>query len=213
MPTLGTTSKPGNGWHAYSGTTQVNREAELFTLPGSVRILELGQWVGGWSGTCRLVLGVWDYATKELLARTAQITVASEGAGGPAGSNVALYTEPLLAPLELNAGAQVLVGFARHGDDGHQVSTGGSGTGPHYHGRLGGAFNPDGDFDNGAGDYSEEVRRIGAYIADYEDLATAWVRRSGAWVRAESVQVRRSGAWVQASSIQARRSGSWTDAS
>lgn len=214
MPTLGATTKPSSSWHAFSSSSETNQEAEELTIPTAIRVLELGQWVGGWSGTCRVSLSIWDATgSRPLLGRTATITAANEGAGGPSGGNVALYTGELLTPVELSAGDRVLVGFSRHPSDGHQVSLGSSTSGPHYHGRYGGStWDADDPFADAGGSYEESDRRIGAYIADYEELATAYVRRSGVWVRADSVQVRRSGAWVNATAVQLRRSGAWEDA-
>lgn len=208
MPTIGTISKPSNGYHAYGGSSQINQEAELLVMPVRGRILEVGAWVGGWADTPRVRLCVWDGSSRALLGQSAQITVANEGAAGPGGSNVSLYTEPLLVPVELNKSESFYVGFVRHPDDSHQISTGATGSGPHYHGRSG----PTWPNELGNADYSSEVRRIGAYVANYEAQAGAWVYRSGVWVEADAVSVYRSGVWAEADAVQLYRSGSWTDA-
>jgi hypothetical protein len=209
MPTIGTTTKPSSGWHSYLGSSETNQEAELLTMPERGTILELGAWLGGWNGTARCTLNVWAAdGSRELLGRTAQFTVANEGAGGPAGSNVALYTATLTTPVGLSNGEAFLVGFTRHPDDGHQVSIGASGGGPHYHGRVGGGvYQPDADF--GPGAYSEELRRVGVYVADYEPKPGGYIRRSSAWAEPE-VYVRRSSAWAEPE-VYVRRSGAWIE--
>lgn len=209
MPTIGSGTKPGGSWHAFGGSSNPTQEAELLEAPGRIRLLELGAWIGGWAATCRVRLCVWDGTSGALLGQSAQITVANEGAGGPPGGNVALYTELLETPVELEAGDAFYCGFARHPDDAHQVSTGASGSGPHYHGRSGGVW-PN-TFGNVSG-ISEQVRRIGSYVSDYETIPGAHIYRSGAWVEAETVAVYRSGVWVDADAVQLYRSGSWTDA-
>lgn len=205
MPTIGTTSKPGGGWHAFGGSSQINQEAELLTMPARGELLELGQWVGGWSDAPRVRLCVWSSA-KVLLGQSAQITVANEGAAGA--GNVSLYTEPLLVPVELAKGASFYVGFVRHPDDAHQIATGASGSGPHYHGRSGATW-PNNL--GAAGSYSSEERRIGSYVANYELLPGAWIYRSGVWVEADTVQIYRSGSWSDADGVQLYRSGAWVD--
>jgi hypothetical protein len=207
MPTLGTTTKPGGGWHGLGGSSQVNQEAELLTAPARLRLLEVGAWIGGWEDAPRVRLCVWHGTTKALLGQSAQITVANEGALG--GGQVSLYTEALIAPAEIAKGASFYVGFVRHPDDAHQISTGASGSGPHYHGRSGASW-PN-NLGN-AGSFSEEPRRIGAYIADYETLPGMWVYRSGSWQEADGVQVYRSGTWQDVDGVQIQRSGTWQDA-
>jgi hypothetical protein len=207
MPTIGTPAKPGGGWHSYQGSSYPNQEAEKLQMPARGRILEVGAWVGGWSGTCRVRLCIWDGSSKALLGQSNQITVANEGAGGPAGSNVALYTGPLIAPVEIGKGFDFYVGFARDPSDGHQVSEGASGTGPHFESRSGPTWPADLDHNP----LTQETRRIGAYVANWETLPGAWVYRSGAWVEADTVQIYRSGSWVDVDGVSLYRSGSWAD--
>ena len=178
-------------------------------MPARGRILEVGAWVGGWSGTCRLRLCIWDGSSKALLGQSNQLTAANEGAGGPAGGNVALYTAPLIAPVEIGKGFDFYVGFARDPNDGHQVSEGSSATGPHFHGRSGPTW-PN-NLGNAPSSFSQETRRIGAYVANWETLPGAWVYRSGAWVEADTVQIYRSGSWVDVDGVSLYRSGSWVD--
>lgn len=209
MPTIGNAAKPGGSWHAYGGSSFPTQEAELLEAPVRLRLLELGAWIGGWADTPRVRLCVWDAAGVRL-GQSAQFTVANEGGGGPPGSNVALYTELLETPVELPKGAEFYCGFARHPDDSHQVSTGASGTGPHYHGRSFATW--PGNLGERPEGISTEVRRIGAYVADYDPIAGAKIYRSGAWVDADAVLVYRSGVWVEADSVQVRRGAAWVDA-
>lgn len=206
MTTIGTTSKPSFGYHAYGGSSYPNQEAELLTMPSRGTIVTLGAWIGGWAATCRAKLALWD-ADGNLIGSSAQFTVANEGAA--AEGHVSLYEVDLATPVDLSNGADFYVGFARHPDDAHQVSTGGNGTGPHYEDKSGGTW-PN-DFDAAGGDKSSVVRRIGCYVADFTEAPGAWIRRSGAWVEADAVQLRRSGAWADADTVQLRRSGAWTD--
>jgi hypothetical protein len=209
MPTIGTIGKPSGGYHAFGGSGQINQEAELLEMPARGRLLQLGAWIGGWDDAPRVRLCVWAYPSKTLLGQSAQITVANEGGAGPGGANVALYVQDLEAPVEVAKGASFYVGFVRHPDDAHQVSTGASGSGPHYHGRSGAVW-PN-NLGNAAGP-TEEVRRIGAYVADWETLPGAWVYRSGVWTEAETVQIYRGGVWVDADGVQLYRAGGWVDA-
>lgn len=211
MATLGSGSKPGGGWRAYGGSSQPNQLAELLTMPVRGRLLELGAWVGGWSDTPRVRLSVWDTAGV-LLGQSAQITVANEGGGGPAGSNVALYTELLEVPVELAAGVSFYVGPSRHVDDSWQVSLGATGSGPHYLGRSGSAGWPTPNKLGNVGGITEEERRIGAYVANYEAIPGAHIYRSGAWAEAEAVNVQRAGVAVEAEAVRIFRSGAWIDA-
>lgn len=211
MPTIGTTTKPSGGWHAFAGSSQVQQEAELLTAPAHIDVLELAGWIGGWNGTCRVKLCLWD-SLGSLLGESAQITVANEGAGGPAGSNVQLYTAALLVPVRLAAGALFFAGFDRHASDGHQISVGGAGSGSHYEGRHGGSSAPwPGDLGAASGGPDVQDRRAGQYVSNYANVAGAKVYRSGAWADAESVLVRRSGAWVDVDAVQLRRSSAWID--
>ncbi len=204
MPVLGANSKPGFSYHSYSGTSQPNQEAEPMTLPDQrIRILTLGQWLGGWGGTCRVRLCIWDGDFQTLLAQTAEITVANLGSGdGKANS----YTADLITPYEADAGQTILVGFTRHRDDGHNVLTGNAAY-THEHGRGAYPGAPFGDIDQTSG----IAKRIGAWVQDYEPLANAYVYRSGLWQRA-TPKVYRSGSWVDAEGVKVYRSGAWVDA-
>ena len=205
MPVYGNNAKPGYSYHAYGGSGQINQECEALVLPDQrIRILSLGQWVGGWGGTCRVRLTLWDSASFEILGQTAEISVASIGT--PGDNKAALYTAALETPYEADAGQTVLVGFTRHRDDAHNVITGNSPNG-HRHGR--GTY-PSSDF--GIIEYDASVtKRIGAWIEDYEPVANVKVYRSGVWTDGVP-KVYRSGVWTDATGIKVYRSGVWVDA-
>lgn len=210
MPTIGDTSKPSGGWHSYTGDSQVQQEAELLTMPVHGRIERIGAWIGGWSGTCRVYLCVWDPYSLAILSSVGPFTVANRGVGGPAGGNVDLV-EADIPPINMTAGQLFLVGFDRHGADGHQISVGGTG-GTHYEGRHGGSGSAwPGLFAIASGGPAPVTRRSGAYVARYVPLPGAKAYRSGAFVDATIVQVLRSGVWTDAT-VQIYRSGVWTDA-
>lgn len=203
--TIGNPAKPTSTYHGFGGSSQVNQEAELLEMPSRGRILEVGAWIGGWSDSPRCRLCIWS-SSGALLGQSAQITVANEG--GAATGHVALYTELLLAPVELARGVSFYAGFVRHPDDAHQVSVGPTSSGPHYHGRSGATW-PN-DLGN-ADPITSQPRRVGSYVADYLPIPGSYVYRSGAWVEADGVQIYRSGAWADADEVQIYRSGIWTD--
>jgi hypothetical protein len=207
VPELGNSGKPGSGWEAYGGSSYPSIEVEQLTAPRRLRILSVGVWAGGWSGSCRARLGIWS-AAGALLGQSAEVSFANEGAGGPAGSNVARYVAALAVPVELDAGVNFYVGFNRHPNDAHQVSKGASGSGPHFHDEVGPASWPTPPI---TAPVSVD-RRIGAYVADYLELAGAWVRRGGSWVLAGELLVRRGGVWVPADTVAVRRGAAWVDA-
>lgn len=211
MPTIGNSAKPSSSWHAFSSSSNPNQESELLTMPETGELLTLGAWVGGWNGSCRIVLAVWA-ADGTMLGRSDQVTVANQGAGGPSGGNVEQVIADLQTPVRLSSGDTFFVGFARHTSDGHQVSA--SGTGPeHYEGRSGGSAGVWQTADLGAvGGIQNEPRRLGMWVQNYDPVAGAKVRVSGVWVDADDVQVRASGAWVSADAVQIRSAGSWVDA-
>jgi hypothetical protein len=208
MPTIGNSAKPGASWHGYGGSSYPNQEAELLAMPKRGRILTLGAWIGGWDDAPRCRLCVWAYPGRELLASSTQFTVANRGT--PGAGKVDLYVHPMEVPPELPKGASFYAGFARDPDDAHQVSNGASGTGPHWEGRSFAAW--PGNLGERPEGISEEVRRIGCYVANYETLPGMWIHRSGAFVEADAVQIYRGGAWVDADAVQIYRGGVWVDA-
>lgn len=212
MPTIGNSTKPSSGWHAYSSSSNPNQEAELLTMPERGDLLELGAWVGGWSGSCRTVLAVWA-VDGTMLGSCPQVTVANQGAGGPSGGNVVSVVGTLSTPVRLDAGVQFYVGFARHNSDGHQVSTAGSGT--HYEGRSGGGTGP--TYQTAAlgavsGGPDPESGRIGAWVENYEAVAGGRVRVAGSFVDVAAARVRQGGVWVDLDAVKIRDGGSWVDA-
>lgn len=173
-------------------------------MPERGRLTEVGVWTAGVGQTATAYLAVWLASTGALLAQSDALTIASRpGASG----NVDLYLEPLIDPPTLEAGTQFLAGFWRDKARSHQLTSRGSGA--HRDKK---AAASDADFSgahtggHGFGDYA-----VGCH-AYYEKIAGAWVRRSGAWTRAESVSVRRAGAWSPVTAVQTRRSGVWNDA-
>jgi hypothetical protein len=203
MTVLGDNSKPHWGYFGYDGTANPNQIVELLTAPSKISVVTLGAWVGGWSGTaaCRIALYAAD---KTLLGYTTEFTVANEGAAGI--GNVSQYEHDLETPVVIDSGADFYVGITRTRSDAVQWSTRSSGD--HYEARSG---YPDGDL-GGVSGPTATSHSVGAYVADYEAVAGAWVRRGGVWVQAEGVYVRRAGAWVPADSISVRRGGSWNPA-
>jgi len=207
MATLGITGKPTASWHGYGGSSTINQEAEQLTIPKGGTIYSVGCWIGGWDGACDVWLTIWDAAgARPKLAQSAMVTVANEGS--PGDGKVKLYVAALTAPLDLPTGFDFLVGFVRKQNDAHQVSTGPSAAG-HRHGRSG-ANQQTAAF--GVTDYSSQVQRIGAYVADYQPRPGAWVYRSGVWQQSDTVSVYRAGSWVEADGVSVRRGSAWNEA-
>ena len=207
MAIIGNDTKPGFAYHAYGGTSQINQEAEDVTLPaGRIRITRLGAWIGGWNDSPRVMLTIWNPSTGAVLGQSVQFAVSNQGAAG--GGKVTKYVADLVTPYEANGGAVIRVGFTRHRDDAHQVSTGTTTPAGHEHGR--GAY-PAGGFAEIDGGYAEN-RRIGAWIDDYQPIRGGWVYRGGAWIRADQLAVIRSGVAVQATSVLVYRGTSWIEA-
>ena len=208
MPTIGDGSKPNDHWHSYSGSSQPNQEAELLTMPKGGTLNSVGAWVGGWSGACDIWLTIWAASgARAVLGQSNILTVASEGAGGPAGSNVKLYVADLRVPVDLPTGADFLCGFVRKQNQGHQISF--ENAGQHWHGRSG-PTQEAAVFGNA--DYVSMGGRIGAYVADWRPRSGAWVYRAGVWVASDQLLVYRSGAWVEADTVSVNRSGAWAEA-
>ncbi|HVM29534.1 MAG TPA: hypothetical protein VM305_02005 [Candidatus Limnocylindrales bacterium] len=209
MPSIGDTSKPSSGFaHAYSGS--INQEAEEQTMPERGKITRVGVWAAGYEGSSSARLCIWakggsSASGNDLLGQSGLVTFAQQtwGAG-----NVSRYEADLLTPVELDAGVTFYVGFSRNPNAGHQVTC--RSGGDHierkrttWPGSMDGwTRHPD----------TGQRKAIGCYVANYDPVSGAWVRRGGVWVRAEGVFVRRAGAWVDATSVQVRRSGVWVDA-
>jgi hypothetical protein len=209
---VGDRSAPDTAQYRVGNVSQ--QLAQRLTMPERGRISELGAWLRGVTGygsiDYRLVLWRWDGSTgapNTILGRTASHS--STAAAFDVGS-LTQQTWPLEAPVDVDAGDELMVGFASDTGSGSACQWGvRSGGGTHYLRDLGaGAAWPV----SMHGAHSDS-RDLAAWIEAYTPLAGAWVRRSGAWVLAADVSVRRSGAWASASSTQVRRSGGWTDAS
>lgn len=205
MPQLGTSTKPTNSVYGSDGTGFANQYAEILTTAEKIKITRLGSWIGGWNDTVHFVMCIWNMSNV-LIASTAEQIAADEGNAAP--SSQSNYEADLTTPLTLNAGDEFYVGLSTNRDDAKQIGMGGTGN-DHYRAR--GAY-PSSNI--GAIEAPATfARRIGMYVADYQLVSAGWVRRSGVWVQATSIQVRRSGAWVDIDSVQVRRSSAWADAS
>lgn len=205
MTQLGTSTKPNSLVYGADGTSFSNQFAEILVMPSKVKIIRLGSWIGGWNDTVHFIMGVWDMSNA-LIGSTAEQIAANEGNSAVgAQSN---YEADLTTPLILNEGDSVYVGVSTNRDDARQIGMG-STVNDHYRGR--------GGYPTGAMGAVEgptaTARRIGMYIADYQLVSAGWVRRSGVWVQATSIQVRRGSSWVDVDSVQVRRASAWVDAS
>lgn len=207
MPSVGFTDRP-EAWEWWTATN--GQTANVLTMPERGRITKLGAWIRGVSGygaaDYRLVLwhpdgAVWAQGPKE--------TVSAAAAGsGPNTSNLVKIEHEISDPPQIEAGEVMWAGFAfppagalqsgwhDHGAaNSHRHKDSGSG----WPGSMSGATN------------HGSTGSIGAYVI-YEPIAGAWVRRGGAWVRADAVYTRRGGAWVEVDSVSVRRGGAWTEA-
>ena len=206
MAVLGESGKPGYSYQAYDGTTNPNQMVEKLTAPQKIRIIELGAWIGGWNQVSEVVLAVY-HLDGTLLGRTAPFNIANEGAAGD--GQASLYTRSLITPVILESGQQFYVGTNRERSGNGVIWLTGTTVNPHYEAR---AAYPDGVL-GGVEAASSVARRIGAYVSNYEPVASAKVYRSGAWTQAESVKVYRGGAWTDADGVKVYRSGAWVDVS
>lgn len=204
MTQLGDGGRPAYAYFAYDTTANPNQVGQLYTAPVQMRIIGLGAWLAGWNDNSHCRLAVWDDALN-LLGYTDEFVAVNRGAAS--GDNHDLYVFDLQTPVIIDNGADFYVGTIRNRDEGVSWPTG-SNAENHFEAR---AAYPDGDLGAVSGP-NTVARRVGAYVADYEPVGSAWVRRSGAWSQASKVQVYRSGAWVDADSVQVLRSGVWTDA-
>lgn len=205
MPSLGLTDRPETfEWWLDAN----NQNANHLTTPGQrIRILELAAWIRGINphGSVNYRLCVWD-DDGDRIAQTSTFTVTA--APGPNVANLLERTHPLSAPLDLDPSSSIYVGVSWSPGGALQF-------GWHNHGPAGNHID-DSSTQTGAdldiaGNTHGGTGAIGAYVASYQVLAGAYVRRSGSWVRADAIRVRRSGAWVDADRLQVRRSGAWVD--
>ncbi len=218
MPTIGLTARPtglsaDGGTELWIGNSQ-RQEADRLAHPGDpARILvkSLGIWVRGYTGqgSINVTLALWKWGTSPaegngLQAQTLPASV-SEGAYNTGNTDRLLnIVRPLVTPYEwADTDGDVLVGFHRDGNA-HQL--GYSTPGTHYH--RASTSSSVGTMNDRTGDTGV----IHAYIADYDPIGSAWIRRGAAWIRAAEVQVRRGAAWADSDAVQVRRTGGWTDA-
>jgi hypothetical protein len=186
-----------------------------FTMPVAGVITDLGAFLRGVTGygSIDYCLCLWNWggdvsSGNALLGQTA---VHTSNAAAFAIGSLTRQTWPLLDPVELDAGDLFMVGIATDTDAGSAAQWGlYSGSGTHYARDLGPPAGADWPVAM-HGCYASS-NALAAWVEDYDPVGSAYVRRSGAWVRADAVQVRRSGAWVNASGVQVRRSGAWNDA-
>jgi hypothetical protein len=206
MTVLGNSAKPSYSYFAYDSTTYPNQIAERLTSPAQrIVINSLGCWIGGWNAAPSCVMAVWAL-DGTMLAQTAAFTVANEGAAGE--GNTAQYVRDLTAPLIVNANTEFYVGVSR---DRNMAAQWGTGTTSNVHYEARGAH-PPGALGSVSGPTSV-ARRTGMYVADYQPLSVAWVRRGGAWVQATDAYVFRGGVWVPIESVGVLRGSTWVDAS
>lgn len=205
MAVLGDSGKPSYSYFAFDGTTNPNQVAERLTAPSRIKIITLGAWIGGWNQVSQVVLGCWAL-DGTLLGRTASFNIANEGAAGD--GQASLYTANLISPVIIEPGVVFYVGTNRDRASNGVIWLLGTTVNSHY--RATGAH-PDGALGSVSGPTSTS-RRVGAYVADYQPVGVAYVRRGSSWATADGVYVYRSGAWVLADAVQVLRSGAWVDA-
>jgi len=202
---IGNDNKPnGSFYEGWSDT--YNQSAELFTMPDRGRIVQVGFWAAGINQTTTTYGCVWLGSTGALVAQSASITIAGRSFGA---GNVDKYVVDLVTPYELDAGVTFYAGLSRAPGRSHQLSGGDIGSGQHWDNRK--STWPNAIVPNDTGGHGHGNYRVGCHVF-YEPIAGAWIRRSGAWVRATDTQVRRAGAWVDVDDVQVRRSGVWNDA-
>ena len=206
MPVLGNATKPSNSWGAYEGHTYPSQMAEKLQHTRAIRILQLGSWIGGWNGTCRVRLTVWRYSDRVVIAQSAEIVVPNKGAGGPSGGNVNSIVGAVVAPVDIPANTPFYVGWVSHHDDGMQFSFGSTSSGQHIEGKIGENAYPGAPLANA----TLIARRVGAWVQDYADMAGAHVYRGSAFTRAEVV-VQRGAAKSPAQRVAVYRNGAWVD--
>lgn len=209
MATIGVTSQPNDGhWES----RQDNQAAMSFTMPEDGIITRLGQWIAGVSssGTMRLCIWAGDVmdGSNPVLAQTALITVASRS---EAQGNTDRYEADLTTPLQLDDGDVFYCGFSYNPAKDYQLDGDTAHTpGTHVHDQKAtwpGAMDSVTTGNHGFGNFG-----MGSYVANYDEVSSGWVYRSGVWTRATAIQVRRSSAWVDVNGIQVYRSGAWVDA-
>lgn len=200
MPTAGFPDKPtyGSQWF---GVGYANQHCGAVTMPEAGRITRIGVWLRGKDASCSFRAAVWSSSRNTVLGQTA-LQTASGAALGLA--NCLKYEAAVVTPFDVAAGT-IYVGFCRNPSGAMQFAY--EDTSSHYN-EDNGSSNPSGM----TNEYLESNRRMGVYVV-YEVGSETYVRRSGAWVKADAVQVRRSGAWADAGpDVYVRRGGVWLKA-
>lgn len=212
MPRIGSAAIPDLAQYRVGNVEQ--QQGQRYTMPERGEITELGAYIRGVAGNgavdYRLVLWAWGGSVGAGNAILGQTATHSASSGTVAPGSLVQQTWPLITPVELDAGYAFMVGIATEtsGSAAHQWGLR-SGGGTHYAKDLGGGTSWPVSMKNCYSDAHD----MAAWIESYTALAAAWVRRSGAWIRASDVFDRRSGAWAKATDVQVRRSGAWNDAS
>jgi hypothetical protein len=200
MPTAGYTAEPDYG-SEWWGSGVENQHCSAVTMPEAGRITRIGVWLRGKDASCSFRGVVWNSTRNTVLGQTALQTASGAALAIGASSK---YEAAVTTPFDVAAGT-IYVGFTRNPTGAMQF--GFDNTGSHYDDDNG-SSNPSGM----SGESSHSSRRMGVYVV-YEVGSETFVRRSGAWVKAEAVQVRRSGAWSDVGpDVYVRRGGVWVKA-
>lgn len=196
MPTLGSTAER-DGFVDWSGINTLNQVAMILVMPEAGTITDVGVWAAGKDADVSAKVALW-HANGSLLASSALFTMA--GRALAVGAND-LYQRALVTPYDAPAG-NIYAGFARN--PGGAAQWGYDSGGTHIEDTLTSGW------PGSLTGFQSHAGTIGVYLI-YEVGQEVWVRRSGVWVKAESVQVRRAGAWVDATGVAVRRGGAWVD--
>lgn len=200
MPTAGYTAEPDYG-SEWWGSGVANQHCTAVTMPEAGRITRIGVWLRGKDASCSFRGVVWSSTRNTVLGQTALQT--ASGAALAVGASLK-YEAAVVTPFDVAAGT-IYVGFTRNPTGAMQF--GFDSTGSHYD-HDNNSSNPSGM----SGETSHSSRRMGVYVV-YEVGSETYVRRSGAWAKADSVQVRRSGAWADTGpDVYVRRGGVWVKA-
>ena len=198
MPRFGNDARPDV---TEANTQQRNQQGNRHSVSERIRVTELGAWIKGWNGSATYRHMIWRH-DGAILYQSPSDTVSSAGVGT---GNLSKVTRNVSPPLELDAGDDIVVGFWWAWGDGLQTGYHNSGANHFDKSSSSGVSGMNGASQHGS------TGPIGAW-AEYVPIAGAWVRRSGAWERADSVSVRRGGAWEEVDTVSVRRSGSWQEA-
>jgi hypothetical protein len=196
----------------------VAQSATRLSTTAGTRVLSLGTYIRALSGApasgpldYRLCIWAWDGHLGDGNRLLGQSPLHSIGQAAASVSNLVRVTWPLIAPVELGAFADVLVGVAWETDPDRQVLLGAStGTGLRYRKPLpAGASWPSSMKDALTNTDHDFV----AWIDEWAPLSGVWVYRDGAWTQTDvgGILVKRDG-FMEPASVKVRRSGVWVDA-